>query len=196
MMGNSYEYYINQINANIKKRRKAIKDSINLSQEEKSEIIWNIYNNKGYLIKSITNKKEAENVLAFAFADLTYDEFENQLSQEILVEVKKKLEQIKGVVNNSENNKIQDFIIKYESLEKSYNEFKKVDLKDTEQLDLLLSNLNNLKQDGILLLKQELSKEEYDKINYKLMQIEELEENMKNFRFLLDESLGDFSRKF
>ena len=103
---------------------------------------------------------------------------------------------MKNKENFSISHKILDFMTKREELEKAFNNFKSNNLKDTELLDSLISNASVLKDNGAYLLKEDISKEEYDRINLNIMYVEEIEEKMKKYRFILDESLGDFSRKF
>lgn len=146
------------------------------------------------MVKTVNDEQIAKNIIPTIIVNLSNDSYEEKIAEDILSNLKKNF--VKNKENFSISHKILDFMTKREELEKAFNNFKSNNLKDTELLDSLISNASVLKDNGAYLLKEEISKEEYDRINFNIMYVEEIEEKMKKYRFILDESLGDFSRKF
>lgn len=58
-MDNNYEYYFNKIMEIIKKRRTAKQNGLVFSHEEKQEMIFNIYNNIEFLVKTVNDEQIA-----------------------------------------------------------------------------------------------------------------------------------------
>ena len=194
---NNYQHYLDNIMRIIENRRKQKVNSIELTTEEKENIIFDIHENIKLMSKVIKSIDEISKIFDYVIENIGKDTFENKISNDILSSLP--IKQFK-VVKSSEisdnlNSKILYFVNKCKTLENSYIEFKNNNLKETETLKELISNNYLLKEEGILLLSQNISDEERKIINYNIMLLQEQEENMKKFNFNLEETIDDFNRK-
>lgn len=194
---NNYQHYLDNIMRIIKNRRKQKENSIELTTEEKENIIFDIHENIKLMSKVIKSIDEISKVFDYVIENIGKDTFENKISNDILSSLPiKQFKEVKSnEISDNLNSKILYFVNKCKTLENSYIEFKNNNLKDTEILKELISNNYLLKEEGILLLSQNISDEERKIINYNIMLLQEQEENMKKFNFNLEETIDDFNRK-
>ena len=193
----NYEYYLDNIMKIILKRRQEKINSVELSREEKENAIFEIHENIKFMNSTIKSVEEMSKILDFVVENLGNDTFENKISNDILSSLPiKQFKEVKSdEISDNLNSKILYFVNKCKTLENSYNEFKNNNLKDNETLEELSSNNYLLKEEGILLLSQNISDEERKIVNYNIMLLQEQAENMKKFNFNLKEVLDDFNRK-
>jgi len=194
---NNYKHYLDNIMRIIEKRRKQKENSIELSTEEKEKIIFDIHENIKLMGKAIKSIDEISIIFDYILENIGNDKFENKISNDILSSLPiKQFKELKSNENsNSLDSKILYFINKCKTLENSYKEFKNINIKDTETLEELISNNYILKEEGINLLNQNITDEERKIVNYNIMLLQEQEENMKKFKFNLEETVDDFNRK-
>ena len=194
---NNYQHYLDNIMRIIKNRRKQKENSIELTTEEKENIIFDIHENIKLMSKVIKSIDEISKVFDYVIENIGKDTFENKISNDILSSLPiKQFKEVKSnEISDNLNSKILYFVNKCKTLENSYIEFKNNNLKDTETLKELISNNYLLKEEGILLLRQNISDEGRKIINYNIMLLQEQEENMKKFNFNLEETIDDFNRK-
>jgi len=147
--------------------------------------------------KAIKSIDEISIIFDYILENIGNDKFENKISNDILSSLPiKQFKELKSNENsNSLDSKILYFINKCKTLENSYKEFKNINIKDTETLEELISNNYILKEEGINLLNQNITDEERKIVNYNIMLLQEQEENMKKFKFNLEETVDDFNRK-
>lgn len=87
---NANDYYNQLLSAIIRRRT-----SSNLSDEEKKQIIGEIYYNMDYLVKYINTDQEISSLLMRMIEDLSHDEFEEKIQNQIIDGIKEKLEKRK-----------------------------------------------------------------------------------------------------
>lgn len=159
-----YNYYFNEI---LKEAQKYNSDN-QMSEEQKKQMIGEIFYNVGYLIESLTNDEEIRQIMTRSVNELSNNEMQIRLQNIILAEIQEKYKQLHPEVqqveqqniqeqklNNNSNNEGLDLSILIEQLRMELNQVQNAYSSmisdgyiDDEELATLLGMVNKVINDG------------------------------------------------
>lgn len=129
-----YNYYFNQMIKAILKYN----PNVQVSEEQKKQIIGEIFYNEGYLIKSLNDAEEIRQVMTRSVNELSNNDMQLRLQNIILTEIQEKYKQLYPDVKQVEQKNIQEQTVNINS----NNE--KLDLSGLiEQLKMELNQVQN-----------------------------------------------------
>lgn len=102
-----YNYYFNQMIKAILKYN----PNVQVSEEQKKQIIGEIFYNEGYLIKSLNDAEEIRQVMTRSVNELSNNDMQLRLQNIILTEIQEKYKQLYPDVKQVEQKNIQELLM-------------------------------------------------------------------------------------
>lgn len=172
-----------------------------LSQEEKKQIVGEIYYYEGFLVDSLKDEKAVGEVLAKAMQDFSNSQFEQSVLNSFLTEIQerlkfiapKKSEEVK-VENSSFLTNINNLKQEISKLSIEYKQMLSDGMIDDKELDLLISAMQKLGNTANSIKGNNLSSSEYQIVNEILASISSEKEKMINLRDGIEQSVQHFGR--
>ena len=173
----------------------------NLTQDEKKQIVGEIYYYEGFLIESLKDEKDIWDVLTKAMQDFSNSQFEQSVLSSLISELQEKLKIVSP--KKGEELKVDDGsilsninILKQEMniLSAEYAEIRSDGKVDDRELDYLITRMQELYRTAMSLKGNNLSPKEYQIVNEIIASISNEQRKMTIFRSDIEQSIQGFSR--
>ncbi len=193
MIETTTSLYEKMINA-LKKSR-----SNNFTEEEKKQIVGEIYYYEGFLVNSLHSEEEIRQIMTKAMQDFSNTQFEQYILNSLVSELQERLKIItpKGEINTNNS----DLSVSINNIKKGINklsiEYKQMlsDGKiDDQELDYLIKEVQKLYITATALKANNLSPSEYQKVNEIIAIISKEEIKMLSLRENIEKSIQNFQR--
>jgi len=176
----------------------------NLTDEEKKQIVGEIYYYEGYLVNSVKSEKEIADIMTKAINDFQSTDFEQSIFNSLLSELQDKL---KSFVPQSRDNittpsidkeqfsaSVNNLKQEMQSVSISYKQMLSDGMIDDKELDLLISAMQKLGNTANSIKGNNLSPTEYQVVNEILASISSEKEKMMGLRDGIEQSVQRFGR--
>ena len=148
------DYYVRLMDA-INKRR----SGATLTDEDKKQIIGEIYYNIDYLIANANTEEEIMDLVTKVVTDLGNDDFEKSIQSQIMTGIQEKLGERKREITNdkpkeelevksSSSNNIEQIRIELKKLQREYHNMLDDGHIDDDELAVLIKRMNELSKDA------------------------------------------------
>lgn len=179
--------------------RKCRTDS--LTQDEKKQIVGEIYYYEGFLVESLKDEKDIGDVLAKAMQDFSNSQFEqsvlssliSELQERIKIVSPKKDEELK-VNNNNFLSNINNLKQEMNILSVEYRHMLSDGMIDDQELDYLITRMQTLYNNAMSLKGNNLSSKEYQIVNEIIASISNEQRKMTALKNGIEQSVQGFSR--
>lgn len=177
----------------------------NLTQDEKKQIVGEIYYYEGFLIESLKDEKDIGDVLTKAMQDFSNSQFEQSVLSSLITELQERLkvvspkknkeqqEEVKAENNNFLSN-INNLKQEMNILSAEYAEIRSDGKVDDRELDYLITRMQELYRTAMSLKGNNLSPKEYQIVNEIIASISNEQRKMTIFRSDIEQSIQGFSR--
>lgn len=175
----------------------------NLSPEEKKQIVGKIYYYEGFLVDSLKDEKVVGDILAKAIQDFSSSQFEQSIFNSLLSDLQERLtvispKQTEKQVKSDTNN---DFMLNISNMRKEMNklsvEYKQMlsdGVIDDQELDYLITRMQELYRNALSLKGNNLSSKEYQIANEIVLSISNEQNKMIALRDGIEKSVQHFGR--
>lgn len=177
----------------------------NLTQDEKKQIVGEIYYYEGFLVESLRNERDIGDVLTKAMQDFSNSQFEQSVLSSLISELQERLkivspkknEEVKEEIKVDNNgfltniNNLKQEMIK---LSAEYDEIRSDGKVDDRELDYLITRMQELYRSAMSLKGNNLSPKEYQIVNEIIASISNEQRKMTIFRSDIEQSIQGFSR--
>lgn len=191
-----YEKMINEL----KKSR-----TNNLTEEEKKQIVGEIYYYEGFLVESVKDEKAVEEIITKAMQDFSNTQFEQSILNSLVSELQERLKVIapkqKEESKNYNNINNNDFLSNINNMRQEMNrlsiEYKQMlsdGMIDDQELDYLIARMQDLYRNAMSLKANNLSSKEYQIINEIVASISKEQSKMTGLRDGIEKSVQHFGR--
>lgn len=173
----------------------------NLTQDEKKQIVGEIYYYEGFLVESLKDEKDIGDVLTKAMQDFSNSQFEQSVLSSLISELQEKLKIVSP--KKGEELKVDDGsilsninILRQEmtKLSAEYDEIRSDGKVDDQELDYLITRMQELYRTAMSLKGNNLSPKEYQIVNEIIASISNEQRKMTIFRSDIEQSIQGFSR--
>ena len=172
----------------------------NLTQDEKKQIVGEIYYYEGFLVESLRNERDIGDVLTKAMQDFSNSQFEqfvlssliSELQERLKIVSPKKDEELK--VNNNFLSNINNLKQEMNILSVEYRHMLSDGMIDDQELDYLITRMQTLYNKAMSLKGNNLSSKEYQIVNEIIASISNEQRKMTIFRSDIEQSIQGFSR--
>ena len=173
----------------------------NLTQDEKKQIVGEIYYYEGFLVESLKDEKDIGDVLTKAMQDFSNSQFEQSVLSSLISELQEKLKIVSP--KKGEELKVDDGsilsninILRQEmtKLSAEYDEIRSDGKVDDQELDYLITRMQELYRTAMSLKGNNLSPKEYQIVNEIIASISNERRKMTIFRSDIEQSIQGFSR--
>lgn len=173
----------------------------NLTQDEKKQIVGEIYYYEGFLVESLRNERDIGVVLTKAMQDFSNSQFEQSVLSSLISELQERLKIVSPKKN--EELKVDDGsilsninILRQEMIKLSaeYDEIRSDGKVDDQELDYLITRMQKLYRTAMSLKGNNLSPKEYQIVNEIIASISNEQRKMTIFRSDIEQSIQGFSR--
>lgn len=197
-----YNYYFEEM-------LKAIQQydlNIQITEEQKKQLIGEIFYNEGYLIESLSNDEELRQIMTRSVNELSNNEMQLKLQNIILAEIEKKykqfhpekqvVEQPLSVQNTTENKNndrlslsilIEQLRMKLNQIKNTYSSMLSDGYIDDEELATLLGMVNKVINDGYSLKSLATDQSDLKVISVIINSLEEEQKKMKKMQNGIEE---------
>ena len=191
-----YNYYFNEMLKAVQRYN----PNEQMTEDEKKQLIGEIFYNEGYLIESLTNDEEIRQVMTQSVNELSNNEMQVRLQNIILTEMQEKYKQLhpeikkldetiqnEVKVNNSHNASndnldlsglIEQLRNELTKVQKAYHSMMSDGYIDDEELATLISMNNKIINDGYSLKELATDSSDLRKINVIVSSLEEQQKKM------------------
>lgn len=173
----------------------------NLTEEEKKQIVGEIYYYEGFLVESINDEKTVGEIMTKAMQDFSNTQFEqsilnslvSELQERLKVIAPKKNEEVK-VDNSSFLTNINNLKQEMSKLSIEYKQMLSDGMIDDQELDYLISRMQTLHSNAMSLKGNNLSSKEYQIVNEIVASISKEQSKMTALRDGIEKSVQHFGR--
>lgn len=191
-----YEKMINEL----KKSR-----TNNLTEEEKKQIVGEIYYYEGFLVESVKDENAVGEIITKAMQDFSNTQFEQSILNSLVSELQERLKVIapkqKEESKNYNNINNNDFLSNINNMRQEMNrlsiEYKQMlsdGMIDDQELDYLIARMQDLYRNAMSLKANNLSSKEYQIINEIVASISKEQSKMTGLRDGIEKSVQHFGR--
>lgn len=177
----------------------------NLTEEEKKQIVGEIYYYEGFLVESIKDEKAVGEIMTKAMQDFSNTQFEQTILNSLVSELQERLKVIapkqKAEQQNSNDINTSGFLASINNMRQEMNklsmEYKQMlsdGMIDDQELDYLISRMQDLYRNAMALKGNNLSSKEYQIINEIVASISKEQSKMTSLRDGIERSVQHFGR--
>lgn len=184
-----YEEYYQKILSAVNHRR----TGTNFTDDEKKQIIGEIYYNMGYLVANLNTDEEIMDILLRMTSDLNGDNFEKRIQSQITSDIQEKVAQNKKestpelTQEETINNRVKDMPshieqIKYglKRLKAEYRDMLDDGRIDDDELTILINRINELTKDTDSLMQTATTQRERQILDSIIIDLEDEKQKMTN----------------
>ena len=177
----------------------------NLTQDEKKQIVGEIYYYEGFLVESLRNERDIGDVLTKAMQDFSNSQFEQSVLSSLIYELQERLkivspkknEEVKEEIkvdNNGFLTKINNLKQEMNTLSVEYRQMLSDGMIDDQELDYLITRIQTLRNNAISLKENNLSPKEYQIVSEIVSSISNEQRKMTILKNGIEQSVQGFSR--
>lgn len=177
----------------------------NLTQDEKKQIVGEIYYYEGFLVESLRNERDIGDVLTKAMQDFSNSQFEQSVLSSLIYELQERLkivspkknEEVKEEIkvdNNGFLTNINNLKQEMNTLSVEYRQMLSDGMIDDQELDYLITRMQELYRTAMSLKGNNLSPKEYQIVNEIVSSISNEQRKMTILKNGIEQSVQGFSR--